>query len=309
MFFNKSTKSGYGQNGINSNVGGGGGVVTGPQGIQGIPGQIGIQGPTGPTGNMGATGAIGIGATGPTGNTGAIGPFGIGPTGNTGPTGAIGATGPKGDMGAIGPFGIGPTGNTGPTGAIGATGFGPTGATGPSGSISTSISNLNITNTTTSTNTTSGALIVNGGIGIGGNVFIGGSLNTGTITPFYTTIPTFNSNQIGWTNITQITSMDTNTFTPSLPIGVYQISVLVNVLFITSGYAQILIYSAGTASKSNFINVAYVFGYGNGGNYLTMSYVSPITITSSGTLAFQVQNGSASVNLYSSSFIAITRVA
>lgn len=107
---------------IDSGVGGGGIVVTGPAGPAG---------PTGATGPRGATGATG--ATGPTGPTGNTGP--IGPTGATGAAGTAGIAGAPGAVGATGPQGIagvpGPTGPTGPSGAIGATG--PTGPTGPAG--------------------------------------------------------------------------------------------------------------------------------------------------------------------------------
>jgi hypothetical protein len=129
---------------------------TGLQGASGIgasgadstvPGATGPQGATGLTGQQGATGIIGLtGATGYTGSTGATGYTGS--TGATGYTGATGFTGATGDTGATG-F----TGATGDTGAQGASGIGATGPTGPTGATGIGVTDIVISNDTSTDNT------------------------------------------------------------------------------------------------------------------------------------------------------------
>lgn len=133
--------------------------TTASSGIIGPTGQTGPTGAqstvTGPTGQTGPTGAQST-VTGPTGITGPTGaPSTVtGPTGQTGSTGAPSTvTGPTGATGAPSTV-TGPTGITGPTGApstvTGPTGAtGTTGATGPVNPAAATVSNINLTATTT----------------------------------------------------------------------------------------------------------------------------------------------------------------
>ena len=101
-------------------------------------------------------------------------------TGTTGATGLTGATGATGLTGSTGTTGAGTTGATGPTGNTGATGSsGVTGATGATGSFPSVVTNLTITNLSSTDTVITGMLQLPAGTTAAPSLTFTGSTTTG----------------------------------------------------------------------------------------------------------------------------------